>query len=44
VIPSDCIAGPSASETRFALHYFKTALGARVHPGPKLRLRDLNRS
>jgi nicotinamidase-related amidase len=44
IVPSDCVAGPSSRDTRFALQYFKSVLGARVSPHRSLRLRALNRS
>jgi nicotinamidase-related amidase len=38
VVPSDCVASPSAAQTRFALKYFRDALGASVAPLSSLRL------
>jgi isochorismate hydrolase len=43
VIPSDCVAGPSARDTRFALHYFRSVLSAHVARSAKLNLRALTR-
>jgi isochorismate hydrolase len=43
VIPSDCVAGPSVRDSRFALHYFRSVLGAHVSASSKLRLPTLNR-
>jgi isochorismate hydrolase len=42
-VPSDCIAGPSPRDTRFALRYFADVLSAKVVPAGKLALRRLNR-
>ena len=42
IVPSDCVASPTPAETRFALHYFRTALGARVSLSTKLRPAALN--
>lgn len=39
IVPSDCVASPSAAQTRFALKYFHDALGAKVGPLSSLRLR-----
>jgi nicotinamidase-related amidase len=39
VVPTDCVASPSAAQTRFALKYFHEALRARVGPLSSLRLR-----
>jgi nicotinamidase-related amidase len=44
VVPSDCVAGPSARETRFALQYFSQVLGAHVGPSGRLRPASLKRS
>jgi len=38
VVPSDCVASPSAGQTRFALKYFQDALHAKVAPLASLRL------
>lgn len=37
IVPSDCVAGPTTHDTRFALHYFHSVLGARVTPSSTLR-------
>jgi nicotinamidase-related amidase len=42
VIPSDCVAGPSATDTRFALRYFESVLGARVAPSHSLKMSVLS--
>jgi nicotinamidase-related amidase len=39
IVPSDCIAGPSAAQTRFAAKYFRTVLGAKVAPLSSLRFK-----
>jgi nicotinamidase-related amidase len=39
IVPADCVASPSAAQTRFALKYFRDALGASVVPLSSLRLR-----
>jgi nicotinamidase-related amidase len=44
IVPSDCVAGPTPHDTRFALQYFRSVLGARVMPSRSLRLRALNRA
>jgi nicotinamidase-related amidase len=44
LVPSDCVAGPRAGDTQFALRYFDSVLGARVIPSRQLRLRELNRA
>jgi len=36
-IPRDCIAAPSSRETRFALEYFTSALGADIRPSTSMR-------
>jgi isochorismate hydrolase len=38
VVPSDCIGSPERGETRFALEYFESVLGAKVAPAARLRL------
>jgi nicotinamidase-related amidase len=43
IVPSDCISGPTARSTRFALEYFSSVLGARVTPSRKLRLAALRK-
>lgn len=43
VVPSDCIAGPTQRESRFALRYFESVLGTQVRPAARLALDDLNR-
>lgn len=43
IVPSDCIAGPSPRESRFALRYFESVLGAQVRPAARLALASLNR-
>jgi len=43
IVPSDCVAGPTAQDTRFALHYFHSVLGALVTPSSNLRPAALNR-
>jgi nicotinamidase-related amidase len=42
VVPSDCIAGSSPRESRFALRYFESVLGAQVLPAARLALASLN--
>jgi nicotinamidase-related amidase len=42
-VPSDCIAGPSPRDTRFALRYFAEVVGAKVAPAGRLALPRLNR-
>jgi isochorismate hydrolase len=37
-IPRDCISARSAKDTRFALEYFVSVLGANVRPSTRLRL------
>ena len=44
IVPSDCVAGPTDHDTRFALHYFDAVLGARVSPSSRLRPVALNRA
>jgi nicotinamidase-related amidase len=44
IVPSDCVAGPTAHDTRFALRYFHSVLGALVTPSLKLRPAALNRT
>jgi len=43
VVPSDCIGAPSNRESRFALHYFASVLGAQVRSAARLDLGSLNR-
>lgn len=43
IVPSDCVAGPLARDTHFALQYFDRVLGARVVPSKQLRPAALNR-
>jgi nicotinamidase-related amidase len=43
VIPADCVASPSASQTRFALRYVKDVLGAKVSPLSSLRIASTSR-
>ena len=43
IVPSDCIAAPSHRESRFALRYFDSVLGAQVRPAARLVLGSLNR-
>jgi nicotinamidase-related amidase len=43
IVPSDCVAGPSARDTQFALHYFGSVLGATVVEAARVRLASLNR-
>lgn len=43
VVPSDCIAAPTAGATRFALKYFSSVLGARIGQSTGLRLKALAR-
>jgi nicotinamidase-related amidase len=38
-IPRDCIAAPSSRETRFALQYFRSVLGADLRPSTSIRFR-----
>jgi nicotinamidase-related amidase len=38
IVPSDCIGSPGAGQTRFALKYFDSVLGARVARAAALRL------
>ena len=44
IVPSDCVASPTDRDTRFALHYFHTVLGAPVTPSSRLRPAALNRA
>jgi nicotinamidase-related amidase len=44
IIPSDCVAGPTPGDTRFALKYFTSVLGARVANSRALRLGALKRA
>jgi len=44
IIPRDCVAGPKAGDTQFALRYLSDVLGARVTPSRSLRLSTLNRA
>ena len=43
VVPPDCIAAPTARDTRFAVKYFSDVLGAKVLPSDQLRLASLNK-
>jgi nicotinamidase-related amidase len=43
VVPSDCVAGQSSRDSRFALRYFADVLSAKVMPSGKLPLPRLNR-
>jgi nicotinamidase-related amidase len=43
IVPSDCVASPSIGETRFALRYFDSVLGARVTSSRNLRPASLAR-
>jgi nicotinamidase-related amidase len=43
IVPSDCVAGPSRRESRFALQYFSRVLGASVIDSNHLRPGTLNR-
>lgn len=42
-VPADCIGAPAASQTRFALRYFGSVLGAGTEPSTRLRLRERRR-
>jgi len=44
IVPQDCVAGPSARDSRFALGYFKEVLHARITSSQQLRLAPLNRA
>ncbi len=44
VVPSDCIGSPDNGQTRFALKYFDSVLGARVARAGRLRLSALTRT
>src|SRR4029079_9227103 len=39
VIPSDCVGAASVAQSRFALRYFESVLGADIRPSTKLSLR-----
>jgi nicotinamidase-related amidase len=39
-VPADCVGSPRASETRFALKYFRTVLGAQVCDSTRLILQS----
>lgn len=39
MIPSDCVGAPSSAQSRFALRYFDSVLGADIRPSTKLNLR-----
>jgi len=43
IVASDCVAGPSIRDTRFALQYFARVLGARVCASRRIRLGPLTR-
>jgi isochorismate hydrolase len=44
IVPSDCVAGPTLRDTRFALQYFGSVLGARVTSSRRLRVAALTRA
>ena len=44
IVPSDCVAGPKLRDTRFALRYFDSVLGAKVVTSRQLRLTAINRA
>jgi nicotinamidase-related amidase len=44
IVPSDCVAAPASGDTRFALEYFDSVLGARTTASRKLRLAGLARA
>jgi nicotinamidase-related amidase len=41
IIPTDCVGAPTAGESRFALQYFKSVLGAQLKASRSLPLRAL---
>jgi isochorismate hydrolase len=44
IVPADCVAGPTAGDTRFSLKYFSSVLGAKVVNSKRLRMGDLKRT
>jgi nicotinamidase-related amidase len=38
-VPSDCVGAPSAGQTRFALRYFSTVLGANVRESTEVNFK-----
>jgi len=40
IVPSDCVASAKREQSRFALRYFKSVLGAQTSQGSRLRLKE----
>ena len=43
IVPRDCVGAPTAGDTRYALHYFNSVLGADTRASTRLRLATLMR-
>jgi nicotinamidase-related amidase len=41
IIPTDCVGAPTGGESRFAIQYFKSVLGAQITTSRNLKLRGL---